>query len=79
MSSPLGRLVANNDKMQMGEGYGACGVDESIEVRLITRGVSGERHRGDQQELWEGPASRKGVGGAARKARLLGVRVHHGP
>ena len=45
-------------------------------VRLITGGVSGEGHRGDQQELWEGPGGRKGVGGAARKARLLGARVH---
>ena len=45
-------------------------------VRLITGGVSGEGYRGDQQELWEGPGSRKGVGGAARKARLLGARVH---
>ena len=61
----------------LGEGHGACGVDESMEkVRLITGGVSGEGHRGDQQELWEGPGGRKGVGGAARKARLLGARVH---
>ena len=77
MPSSLGSLVADNDKMQIGDGHGACRVDESMEkVRLITGGVSGEGYRGDQQELWEGPGSRKGVGGAARKARLLGARVH---